>query len=111
MASLHYYFYPPAVPSGSPTNFSVAILSSTSVRLSWQPPQAEERNGIIRQYIIRVEPSTGEAYSITTATDSSFVVSSLRPFTSYRFSVAAITIGEGPHTQQIQVQTNSDGKN
>ena len=99
-----------AVPSGPPTNFSVTTLSSTSVQLTWQPPRAEERNGIIRQYTIRVEPSTGEAYSITTADEGSFVVSTLRPYTLYMFSVAAITIGEGPYTHPIQVQTNTDGK-
>ena len=59
--------------------------------------------------MIRVEPSGGESFSFTAA-GSSYTVSALRPFTAYRFSVAAITIGPGPPTEQIQVDTFTDGK-
>lgn len=59
--------------------------------------------------MIRVERLAGETFSVTTSS-SSFVVSALRPFTSYLFSVAAITIGPGPETQRIQIQTFTDGE-
>lgn len=85
-------------------------MSSTSVQLSWTSPPPEERNGIIRQFLIYVQPLSGEPFTITTAALSSFIVSGLRPFTSYLFSVAAITIGPGPATQQSQVQTFTDGE-
>ena len=96
------------VPSGPPTNLTVSPLSSTSVWLSWGLPNPEDRNGIIRQYIIHVELPFGEVPSILTAS-SSFTVSALRPFTTYLFSVAAITIGVGPATERISVQTFTDG--
>ena len=96
------------VPLGPPTNFTVSLLSSTAVQLSWRPPLPEESNGIIRQYIIYAETLFGDMFS-TTTTSRNFTVSSLKPFTTYSFSVAAITIGAGPATEKIQVQTVSDG--
>ena len=59
--------------------------------------------------MIQVEPLLGETFSVTTA-GNSFTISALRPFNSYLFSVAAITIGPGPATEQIQVQTFTDGE-
>ena len=85
-------------------------MSSTTAELSWGPPPPQERNGIIRQYLITVEPSGGEPSSFTTTATSSYTVSALRPFTVYSFSVAAVTIGPGPLTQQIQIETSTDGK-
>ncbi len=98
------------VPSGSPTNFTATSVSSTTAQLSWDPPLPEERNGIIRQYMIIVEPSGGEPFSFTITATSSYTVSALRPFTVYSFSVAAVTIGPGPPTEQIQVATSTEGK-
>ena len=98
------------VPSGSPTNFNASPVSSTAVQLTWGPPLPQNRNGIIRQYMITVEPLGGELFSFTIPAVSSYNVSALRPFTAYRFSVAAVTIGPGPHTEQIQVNTYTDGK-
>ena len=60
--------------------------------------------------MITVEPSGGEPSSFTTTATSSYTVSALRPFTVYSFGVAAVTIGPGPPTQQIQVETSTDGK-
>ena len=80
------------------------------MQLSWDPPLSQQRNGIIRQYLIVVEPSGGEQTSLTVSPTSGYTVSALRPFTSYRFSVAAVTIGPGPLTESIQLETFADGK-
>ena len=97
------------VPSGPPTNFTFSVESSTSVLLSWEPPLPEERNGIIRQYSIRVELPVGEFITYTTGSNS-YTVSGLKPFTAYLFSVAAVTIGTGVSTERIVAQTFADGK-
>lgn len=60
--------------------------------------------------MITVERPGGEPSSFTITAASSYTVSALRPFTAYRFSVAAVTIGPGPSTEQIQVDTFTDGK-
>lgn len=97
-----------SVPSGPPTNFTLVLLSSTSVQLSWEPPLPEERNGIIRQYTVRAEIAVGEFLSSTTRS-THYTVAGLNPFTTYFFSVAAITIGEGPITERIVAQTLTAG--
>ena len=96
------------VPSGPPTNFTLSLLSSTSIQLSWDPPLSEERNGIVRQYIVHVELPVGEILSYTTSSNS-YAVSGLRPYTTYFFSVAALTVGAGPPTERIVAQTITDG--
>lgn len=60
--------------------------------------------------MITVDPSGGEPSSFTITATTSYTVSALRPFTEYSFSVAAVTIGPGPPTEQIQVETFTDGK-
>ena len=84
------------------------MLSSTSAQLSWEQPVPEERNGIIRQYIVHVALPVEDTISYTTGS-TFYVVSGLRPFTRYFFSVAAISIGAGPTTEQISAQTFTDG--
>ena len=79
------------------------------MQLSWEQPVPEDRNGIIRQYIVHVDLPVEEVTSYTTGS-TSYIVSGLRPFTNYSFSVAAITTGEGPTTEQVSAQTFSDGK-
>ena len=96
------------VPFGSPVNLTTTAVSSTHIELVWEPPTLTERNGIIRQYIVIVSIQE-ESISITTM-DTHASVPSLRPFTSYHISVAAVTIGAGPESESISVQTLSDGK-
>jgi hypothetical protein len=96
------------VPSGPPTNFTLSPLSSTSVQLSWDLPLPEYRNGIVRQYIIHVQLPVGEILSYATSSNS-YAISGLRPYTTYFFSVAAVTVGEGPTTERIVAQTVTDG--
>ena len=96
------------VPSGPPANFTLSPLSSTSVQLSWDLPLPEHRNGIVRQYTVHVELPVGEILTYMTSS-TSYAVSSLRPYTTYFFSVAAVTIGAGPTTERIVAQTTTDG--
>ena len=96
------------VPSGSPVNLTITALSSTHVELEWKPPEFIDRNGIIRQYIVIVS-NQKESLSITTSVTHASI-SALRPFTSYRISVTAVTIGAGPESEAIAVQTLSAGK-
>ena len=40
------------VPSGEPTNVTTNVLSSSSIRITWQPPEPSEQNGDISGYTI-----------------------------------------------------------
>ena len=55
-----------------------------------------------------MELPVGEILSYTTSSNS-YAVSGLRPYTTYFFSVAAITVGAGPTTERIVAQTVTDG--
>ena len=78
------------------------------MQLTWQPPLPQEWNGIIRQYVVHVQPLFGETLTYATG-NTNYTVSGLRPFTNYSFSVAAITIQPGPTSEQILAQTFSAG--
>ena len=64
------------VPSGSPVNVTVRAVSSTSLLVSWQPPEQLEQNGIITGFKVQVQQSdklmqlreydvTGDVHSYT----------------------------------------------
>ena len=41
-------------PSGAPLNVTVKAQSSTSILISWQPPETLKQNGIISSYDIEI---------------------------------------------------------
>lgn len=97
-------------PSGPPLNLSSAILSSRSVRLTWELPLPEKRNGKITGYTIVIENvDTGEKFELSTA-ERALSVDTLRPYMNYQFSVAASTeVGQGPSSLEISLLTPEDG--
>ena len=86
-------------------------MSSTIITLFWDPPPADEQNGIITQYRINItEVETGRTFSLFSAT-TSVNVTSLHPYYTYNCAIAAVTsIGAGPYTSVITVVTLQDGK-
>ena len=86
-------------------------MSSTSIRISWEPPQADQQNGDISSYRLTVtEFETGAVFSLKTVpTDNLFVVNSLHPFYLYNCSIAAFTVGLGPR-KYVSVRTLPEGK-
>ena len=89
-------------PSGPPVMLS-AILTFTSIVLSWMPPEYSERHGIITLYTIIFDEST----YFTTKREYTFA--GLEEATEYEFRVAAFTsVGRGPFTAPFKVTTLSD---
>ena len=86
-------------------------MSSTIITLFWDPPPADEQNGIITQYRINItEVQTGRSFTLFSAT-TSVNVTSLHPYYTYNCAIAAVTsIGAGPYTSVITVVTLQDGK-
>ena len=98
-------------PTQAPENVSVALLTSTSVEISWNPPPPAARNGIITEYRISVlELDTGRQHN-RVAYATSFVIQSLHPSYSYHFSVSAHTVQSGPYSAVQVLQIPEDGKN
>ena len=99
------------VPSSPAHNVLAYNITSTSIYLSWDPPPDDQRNGIIVQYSIRIVPPLGGTIVYFNSTATSIVVTPLSPYTTYRCSVAAATsMGRGPFSGAIMVQTHEAGE-
>jgi len=99
------------VPSGFPQTFGAQSTSSRSAVLTWDPPNAEDQNGVIVEYTINVTAvETGEEFQFTSNT-TMFTVTTLRPFTTYLCIIAAETsAGIGPFNSVNTTQTNEAGE-
>ena len=88
----------------------IVAESSRSLRLTWQPPFVENRNGIIINYTVFIVADDSTSLQVTTP-NTSIVVSNLRPFTTYTCNVAASTsVGQGPPTAAMLQTTPEDGE-
>uniref|UniRef100_A0A8D8LUZ9 protein-tyrosine-phosphatase n=1 Tax=Cacopsylla melanoneura TaxID=428564 RepID=A0A8D8LUZ9_9HEMI len=100
------------VPGAPPQNVSCEPVSSTSIRISWEPPPVERSNGHIVYYKLQfVENgrSDSEASVVTLKNQTSFVLDELKKWTEYRIWVLAGTsIGDGPPSYPITIRTHED---
>jgi len=79
------------------------------IYLSWNQPPAIDINGILQHYLIGVQESeTSRSWSFTHV-EGEITVGSLHPYYNYWCHVSAYTIGLGPYTNQILVQTQEAG--
>lgn len=96
-------------PGGPPESVVAQPLDSTSLVISWEPPQLELRNGIIQQYTIRItEVETGTVNTLYTEA-TTVNVSSLHPYYTYSCIIAAETIALGPFSYPVQTQLPESG--
>ena len=92
-------------PAGVPQNLEVSDISSTGALLTWQPPELELRNGIIRQYnISMVEMYSGKITSHMSLQNWT-TLDGLHPYYTYSVAVAAETISAGPFTNNVNFTT------
>jgi hypothetical protein len=86
-------------PNGAPTQLQSTLINSTTILLSWNAPNAEYANGILRGYQIEViDNSTGIQRNYITD-NTHLLLNNLRPIHRYTFRVAAYTNGRGPFSQ------------
>lgn len=67
----------------------------------WIPPPAEERNGIIQGFTVRIVGVNTEEEFTRSINATEIVVGSFHPFYSYRVTVAAVTISLGPFSTPL----------
>ena len=93
------------VPSSPPEGVQLVPVSSTSLRLEWGLPEAQERNGIITQYLVECTGPMVSAQSPVVLSSPTFaappshqqLLTGLAPFTQYSCRVAAVNVnGTGP---------------
>ncbi|XP_078687345.1 usherin-like isoform X3 [Branchiostoma floridae x Branchiostoma belcheri] len=91
---------------GSPIGVEGDPIDSTSILMRWQEPQ--DRNGILLGYYIYflTVGSNGEQRGQVPASEDSYVITGLKPFTKYFVTISAVTgAGEGERSDGVTVQT------
>ncbi len=83
---------------------SASHITTTSLSLSWDPPQFDQQNGIIRYYVVNIVDLSTFTSRTLNINAISITISNLRPFFVYNISVAAHTIGLGPYSSQLTIQ-------
>lgn len=106
MLSLH------AGPSAPPENFYAVPSSPTSASITWDPPPADDINGVIIQYIINVTVvGSRQTFQLTSIT-TSLNITTLQPYTTYICIITAVTsVGIGPFSSRFTLITPEARKN
>ena len=101
-----------AVPIAPPQDVQVNNITSNSVIISWNEPDVDFHNGIIRYYAVHASPKSLEVDSIVrTTSERKLKMVGLHPFTTYDVKVIAFTVGLGPASDTITFRTMEAGKN
>ncbi|XP_072947207.1 tyrosine-protein phosphatase Lar isoform X2 [Epargyreus clarus] len=100
---------------GEPQDVKVTAINSTSIHVTWKPPQEKEKNGIIRGYHVHVQEVRDEGkgllnepmrFNVMDDTTLELNVSGLQPDTRYNVQVAALTRkGDGDRSSPVSVRT------
>ena len=100
-------------PSSSPTNVTVTAVSDTTITITWETVDEEDRNGEIIMYEICVQTVSGGPCISTvnvTAPQTQVNITDLTNNTNYIIAVRAYTsAGAGPYSPEAAV-TTSHGK-
>ena len=95
-----------SAPLVAPVSVSVSKVTSSNITVQWRPMDCIHRNGDIRGYSVQYGSET-----VSVSGDSSggmYVISGLRPTTTYSMKVAAInSAGTGPYSSPLTQLTAS----
>ena len=101
------------VPTAIPEGVGSQNLSSRSFSLTWSPPEAEGRNGIITRYAILISSNSMSRVFFTMQLNIVFPTQgfTVQPYRTYFIQVAAETeIGRGPYSELVPIYTPEDGR-
>ena len=97
------------VQQAPPLNVSGTVVNSSTIELNWDPPDVEGPNAAVRYYIVNVtEVQTANIFQFT-ANTTGLSISSLHPSYTYEIAVSAVTIGPGPFSPTLTLQTAEAG--
>ena len=106
-------------PNSSPGEVAATAASSKNISVSWNPVTPDDRNGIIKGYIVNYQALPGghiipKFRNITSAQQNekqTVILEDLNEFTNYNITVLAFTIiGNGPASSAQVVETLEDSK-
>ena len=106
-------------PSNAPQAVTVSATSSRSISVSWDPVIADDRNGIIKGYIVNYQ-ALPNGYIVAKILNITYeeqnnrqtvTLDNLNEFTNYSIGVLAFTaFGNGPASVVQVVETLEDSK-
>ncbi|XP_028402632.1 uncharacterized protein LOC114525467 [Dendronephthya gigantea] len=98
-------------PEGPPLNVKVTAESSSSLSVTWDPPEEEKRNGVIVNYIVCIShEETKPCFKQHTTEKMMLVIDSLNASTKYFVRVLASTkVGRGNYSKSQGIFTNGEG--
>ncbi|XP_060093341.1 receptor-type tyrosine-protein phosphatase delta isoform X38 [Heteronotia binoei] len=100
---------PEDLPSGFPQNLHAESATSSSVLLTWQPPNLSERNGNITKYTLfyrDINVAHHPTEVLVVPADTIMTLSGLKPDTTYDVKIRAYTSkGPGPYSPSVQFRT------
>ena len=97
-------------PSSAPSAPVVHSYTSRSIALTWEPPQEEDLNGVLHQFVIHLlEYETGRTWN-ETSKDVEYMLEDLHPYYTYSVAIAAETISVGPFSSNTTIQLAEDGR-
>ncbi|CAJ0945522.1 unnamed protein product, partial [Mesorhabditis belari] len=102
---------PVGVPDAEPSGVHYEVVDG-KMRISWEPPAEERRNGEITSYRAILTPmhSDGQPIEKTVAGSDKAAVFSVEPRKSYTFKVAAATMkGYGPYSPVLTINPDPAG--
>ena len=97
-------------PSSPPVDVVLTAINSRTLSITWSPPPTDQRNGIIREYMVTVTETDTEMTVNYTSNSTSLILSSLHPFYTYHLTLAAYTIQYGPSSALFNITMPEDGK-
>ena len=89
----------------------MVALNSSTVQVSWDPPQPHEQNGPINGYVLLIAGiNSDEDFELQAGQDPHVLtVPSLHPFYAYTYTIAAVTTGIGPYSPALSFQMPEEG--
>ncbi|XP_046858365.1 uncharacterized protein LOC124451807 isoform X2 [Xenia sp. Carnegie-2017] len=97
------------VPEGPPLNVNIFVISSSSLSVTWKPPDIAKRNGKILSYTVCMTQLESETCSMnyTTAEQHFQIINNVKPETKYYVRVLASTIaGSGIYSNSTWAFSN-----
>ncbi|CAH2050967.1 unnamed protein product, partial [Iphiclides podalirius] len=100
------------VPESHPTRVTCSALSSSSVKVAWGPPPADQRGGIIQGYKVIYAPLTinhADVAEVKRVTTTDTYLHTLHKYTNYSIQVLAFTgAGDGKRSPPVFCMTEED---
>ena len=105
-----YFYVPSLAPTAAPQNVTGFATGSRSLSLYWSSAPSQHWNGRVRSYHVNItDVFTNAVRWFRAYRTTRLTAFFLQPYSTYRCTVAAVTVAQGPQSAPITIQTYQDG--